>query len=443
MISRPWRHRSATADGRSRYGRRLSTTASTHPSSTRSLSGTCSTFPVSSDPCGRIQYGYPTPSTDHQYVGRVDYQIAQNHSLLGRYLDIHYNAPNYFDGTNALTTPSVTIDNAGRSFVANDTLILTNSLVNSFKVATIRSINKRLASVFKSPAEMGVPVTSTPLTGSYTELGVTGAFAFGGGGNNNAGYDYNTWQVADDIDWVKGAHQIAVGTDYRYQTARVFNTQYSNGVFSFDGTVTGLPMADLLIGRVGGFTQGAEVHLNEREHFFATYVQDTWRVNSRFTMSAGLRWEPYFPLVNDDDHNALFDMAAFTSGKKSTVYPNAPAGLSYPGDSGYPGSAGSEGQLSRWQPRIGVVYDPRGGGREVIRAAYGIVHDQPPMFHHFPTSTMPPWGARVVLNNVSMSDPYATYAEETLSEPLRACWGTAQRQCSRCSPSMRSSSARR
>jgi hypothetical protein len=46
----------------------------------------------------------------------------------------------------------------------------------------------------------------------------------------------------------------------------------------------------------------------------------------------------------------------------------------------------------------------------VIRAAYGMVHDQPPMFHHFPTSTMPPWGARVVLNNVPFSDPYGAYA---------------------------------
>ena len=63
----------------------------------------------------------------------------------------------------------------------------------------------------------------------------------------------------------------------------------------------------------------------------------------------------------------------------------------------------------RFPPRIGVVYDPRGEGREVLRAGYGIVHDQPPMFHHFPTSTMPPWGARVALNNVSFSDPYATY----------------------------------
>jgi hypothetical protein len=252
-------------------------------------------------------------------------------------------------------------------------------------------------------------LTGTPLTGHYTEIGVTNAFNIGGGGNNNAEYNYTTLQVADDVDWVRGAHQIGFGIDYKHQIARVYNTQYSNGTFSFDGTVTGLSLADLLVGRVGTFTQGAEVHLNEREEFFATYLQDAWRLNAKTTVNAGLRWEPYFPLTNDDKHNALFDLTAFAAGKKSTVFPTAPAGLTYPGDPGYPGSAASHGQLARFDPRVGLVYDPRGQGREVIRAAYGIVHDQPPMFYHFPTSTMPPWGARVVLNNVPFSDPYATY----------------------------------
>jgi len=367
-------------------------------------------IPVSTDPCGRYQYGYPTPSTDNQLLGRVDYQVNAKHAIFARFMNIRYKLPYYFDGTNALTTPSNTLDNLGRSLVVSDSYTLTSSLINTLRVATIKSGNLRGISPFKSPTDMGLSLTGTPLTGHYTEVGVANAFNIGGGGNNNAAYNYTTLQFADDVDWVRGAHQIGFGVDYNHQIEHVYNTQYSNGTFAFDGTVTGLPLADLLVGRVGTFTQGAEVHLNEREEFFATYLQDAWRMNANLTVNAGLRWEPYFPLTNDDKHNALFDMAAFTAGKKSTVYPNAPAGLTYPGDPGYPGSAASKGQLARFDPRIGVVYDPRGQGREVIRAAYGIVHDQPPMFYHFATSTMPPWGARVVLNNVSFSAPYATYA---------------------------------
>ena len=367
-------------------------------------------IPVSTDPCGRYQYGYPTPSTDNQFIGRVDYQKSAKQSLYGRYMDIRYKLPNYYDGKNALTTPSVGVDNRGRSMVFGDTFSLSNSVINSFRVTGIRSINFRTPSVFKSPADFGAKVYTTPLAGEFTNLSVTNAFSLGGGGNNNAKYDYTTVQFSDDVDWVRGAHQLGFGVDYLHQVMHVFNTQYSNGQFSFDGTVTGLSMADFLVGRVGTFTQGAEVHLNEPEEFFATYLQDAWRLNAKTTVNAGLRWEPYFPLTNDDKHNALFDPAAFAARKKSSVYPTAPAGLMYPGDPGYPGTGASKGQLARIEPRFGLVYDPRGQGREVIRAAYGIVYDQPPMYYHFGNSTMPPWGARVVLNNVALSDPYAAYA---------------------------------
>jgi hypothetical protein len=298
-------------------------------------------IPVSSDPCGRYQYGYPTPSTDNQILGRVDYQVSSKHAIFARAMNIRYKLPYYFDGKNALTTPSDTLDNLGRSIVVSDSYTLSSNVINTLRVATIKSGNLRGAPPFKSPSDMGVPLSGTPLTGHYTDLGVTNAFAFGGGGSNNAAYNFTTLQLADDIDWVRGAHQLGFGVDFDHQVAHIYNTQYSNGTFSFDGTVTGLPMADFLVGRVGTFTQGAEVHLNEREEFFATYVQDTWRLNAKTTINAGLRWEPYFPLTNDDKHNALFNPAAFAAGKKSTVYPTAPAGLIYPGDAGYPGTGAS------------------------------------------------------------------------------------------------------
>jgi hypothetical protein len=69
----------------------------------------------------------------------------------------------------------------------------------------------------------------------------------------------------------------------------------------------------------------------------------------------------------------------------------------------------SKGKLNRFGPRIGVVYDPRGQGREVVRAAYGIVHDQPPMFHHVRVASVPPWGSLITLNDVPLSNPYANY----------------------------------
>jgi len=366
-------------------------------------------IPVSTDPCGRYNYGYPTPSTDNQFIGRVDYQKSARHSMYGRYMDIRYELPNYFDGTNALTTPSVGVDNRGRSLVFGDTFSISNSVINSFRATGIRSINFRTPSIFKSPADFGARVYTTPLAGAFTNLSVSNAFSLGGGGNNNAKYDYTVYEIADDFDMVRGSHQITFGVNYLHQVMHVFNTQYSNGQFTFDGTVTGLSLADFLIGRVGTVQQGADVHLNERAPYFASYIQDAWKASAKLTLNYGLRWEPYFPLTNDDDHALIFDPARFAANQHSTVYVNAPAGLIFPGDDGYPGHAASEGNMGGVAPRVGVVYDPRGAGREVIRAGYSIVYDQPAMFHHIRSASVPPWGSLITLNNVALSDPFATY----------------------------------
>src|SRR5436190_2566430 len=168
-------------------------------------------IPVSTDPCGRYQYGYPTPSTDNQFVGRADYTKSPKHSMYGRYMDIRYKLPNYFDGENALTTPSVGVDNRGRSLVFGDTFSISNSVINSFGATGIRSINFRTPSIFKSPADFGAKVYTTPLAGAFTNLGVSNAFSLGGGGNSNAKYDYTVYEIADDFDMVRGAHQITFG----------------------------------------------------------------------------------------------------------------------------------------------------------------------------------------------------------------------------------------
>ena len=103
----------------------------------------------------------------------------------------------------------------------------------------------------------------------------------------------------------------------------------------------------------------------------------------------------------------IFDPERFARNQRSTVYVNAPAGLYFPGDEGFPGHASSKGNMMGFGPRVGVVYDPRGQGREVIRAGYSVVYDQPAMFHHIRSASVPPWGSLITLNNVSLSDPYA------------------------------------
>ncbi|HYR90584.1 MAG TPA: hypothetical protein VE422_41340, partial [Terriglobia bacterium] len=54
------------------------------------------------------------------------------------------------------------------------------------------------------------------------------------------------------------------------------------------------------------------------------------------------------------------------------MYTNAPAGLIFPGDAQYTVGNHPEGKsFHKYEPRIGMVWDPTGSGRMTVRAAYG------------------------------------------------------------------------
>ena len=64
----------------------------------------------------------------------------------------------------------------------------------------------------------------------------------------------------------------------------------------------------------------------------------------------------------------------FIPGRQSTVFPDAPLGVLYPGDTGVP--AGLIPTFKKgFAPRIGFAYDPTGSGKWLITSAYGIFYE--------------------------------------------------------------------
>src|SRR5262249_10938958 len=56
--------------------------------------------PVSDDPCGRLQYGIPNNSTEHQGLAKVDYTVSRSQSMFARYFYAVYDNPATYDGVN-------------------------------------------------------------------------------------------------------------------------------------------------------------------------------------------------------------------------------------------------------------------------------------------------------------------------------------------------------
>jgi hypothetical protein len=130
------------------------------------------------------------------------------------------------------------------------------------------------------------------------------------------------------------------------------------------------------------------------------YAQDTWRMSSRLTLNAGLRWEPYFGQNVQNDAIYNFDRDNFRNNVRSTVFVNAPAGLIYPGDEGFPGGkTGLNKQWLNFSPRVGLAWDVNGDGRTAVRSSYAIAYDFPTAERHNINAQAPPFGNRTLLTD--------------------------------------------
>ncbi len=367
-------------------------------------------LPGSSDPCGRIQYGFPTKPNDTQAVGRVDYQRSDKHTIFGRYLLAHYLAPvpDVDPFKNALLLTVSGQENRAQSFVLGDTYMLRPNLISSFRSTLNVTQNYRLRADSFSPFDLGINLT--PLVPKDIDLSVTNAFSLGGGAANRGKWNTVAYQFSEDLDIIRGGHQISAGVNFVRGIANQYNTQFTNGTISFNGQQTGLGLADFLLGRVNTITQAQGQRDFERSRYISLYVQDAWKASSRLTLDAGLRWEPYLPIQHALGWVNHFERDRFDRNQVSKVYVNAPAGMMFPGDDGYPGNGMNFSNKALFAPRIGLVYDPRGAGKEVIRAAYGVFYDLPPFSYYVRVSSTAPYGGQLTLTNPTLPNPWQNFA---------------------------------
>jgi hypothetical protein len=370
-------------------------------------------IPVSADPCGKTFFGYLANNPDDQWIGRVDYNISSKQAFYGRYFIYDYLAQSLFDGKNALTTGSPGNLDRSQTMTIGDTYTLSPTAVNSFH-ATFdrRRDNRASATNLFSPADLGVNMfINVP---NYTQLSVS---AYSGGGFNVgcgtcafANFDINTYQLADDFTLIRGKHQIAFGFDGRKDQFNSFNNQQSNGQFTFGGATSGDGLADLLIGRFSGLTDGNVISDYLRQTVVAAYVQDAFRPTSHLSINLGVRWEPSVPAYDKQGRGNQFSYPLFLQNWHSSVFPSAPAGLIFTGDSENKyGKALTAAHWATFSPRLGVVWDPNGDGKQTIRASFSLIHDTTELFYPERWTTNAPYVSSLSLTSGQFSNPFASY----------------------------------
>ena len=180
----------------------------------------------------------------------------------------------------------------------------------------------------------------------------------------------NTWYFSDSFSRTIGRHTWKAGFQFTHFTMAYLQSLFVRGNFVFNGQYTNDPnnpnttgdaFADFLLGypaqtqrQVGN----AQAYL--RRDNYSGFIQDDWRLTSRITISAGLRYEYFAPF--SDDRGSLLNL-------NYSTLPSPPA-LE-------PVSTSTNPQYKNFAPRIGVAARlPHwfGSHDTVFRAGYGLYY---------------------------------------------------------------------
>ena len=297
---------------------------------------------------------FNNPDRLHNVVARFDYQASDRDSISLRLGYVHNDFTSARGGITNGTPDSYRLSPRDFSFLTTWT-----------RTINPRLINQALVQVVPRDVFNAIPLHNNGVNFSLGTLGAPGP-----GGTSTFGEPalvpykahQQRYQFEDNLTWTKGAHTIKFGISYRPANYYIENDLWFNPEFDFkDGVLSLIALAPpavqaQLVGfnLVNGLPATGPVSTNISAaqsfafglpvdevagfnnplwhgwgHYFGSYVQDSWRLNSRLTMNAGVRLD----------------------------YDGEPAPLS--------GSFYAS-------PRLGFAWDPFGDSKTVIRAGAGI-----------------------------------------------------------------------
>ena len=169
-------------------------------------------LPSTTDPCGQVHYSFLDDSTEHQYLGRADFQRTSDDTIFGRYMATKFDKPIPMrEGDSALSLYDAAnvrnilgMDALSHSLVIGDTRVFGPDAVNSLRFSFNRSGVYRLAPDTFDPYDIGSDV--------YAYQPDTMVVIVTGNGFqvNNPGpsrFTTDASQVSNDLTLVRGNHQ--------------------------------------------------------------------------------------------------------------------------------------------------------------------------------------------------------------------------------------------
>src|SRR5712664_1764790 len=172
------------------------------------------------------------------------------------------------------------------------------------------------------------------------------------------------WNLIDNLSWLKGSHSFKFGYQYLRSGDNFVDIRAPQGELQINGVYTAggtFGIADFLLGDVDAthFTTPLVVHYFQPGHSF--YAMDTWRTTPKLTLTYGLRYELFSPIMSRENNTSNFNPA--NGGGVITTAKDA---------SGWGDRALINPDKNDFAPRLGLAYQMT--TRLVWRGGYGVFY---------------------------------------------------------------------
>jgi outer membrane receptor protein involved in Fe transport len=328
-------------------------------------------------------------TTDNVYSGRIDHQASSNDSFFGRFnwgrfkldapqgqaaccLPTPAEAAARFElGPYVAGIQNTRLTTHGAAF--NWARIVSSALVNELRVGYARTFPSTFQSDFgiRAADSLGIRgINVSEITTGLPNIGIADLTGISGG---PAFLPVNPkqfhWQIEDSLVWMKGRHQLKFGYRLVDRYPSPFTHTDTRGTINFGRNYTNNPatntggsgIASLLTGYINSAARGFLLDyytLRTQEH--GLFIQDDFKLSSRFTINAGLRYEIFGAETEVDGHIVNYDPVNMR--------------LIYAGEDGASASVNKETKYLNLAPRLGMTYDLLGDQTTILRTGFGITY---------------------------------------------------------------------
>ncbi|MFL6417647.1 MAG: carboxypeptidase regulatory-like domain-containing protein [Bryobacteraceae bacterium] len=270
-----------------------------------------------------------------QFDVRVDYNISAKDLAFARYswTNEEVQTPGTFTGILGGLAPRLAYSQNG---AFSESHIFSPNLTNEIRLGiTWGNYFSRQGNfdqdIVGSLGMTGYPPVDTALgrlNGGLPNMTISGLTGIGSGQFTPNEQFQNIHQVSDNLTHIRGNHTLKVGVNYQQIRFSVLQPTAGRGTLNYSGKYTGQPgvsftgsgMADFLANSMDSASLSGLNNTNLQRWYAGAYVQDDWKVTSRLTVNAGVRYDHFTAPYDRSDRQANWYFNSLGPGSGTGVY---------------------------------------------------------------------------------------------------------------------------